>query len=197
MQRGRLACRLGAVALCLQSTSAFLSPGWQGPLAGSLTARQPSVGRAERTWRAKKPALAAARPGAGRRRGVSALSAASGAQTKWEVSDRVRNFLQGVEGNPLQGLEAADRAWSFLRSEAFTTPPASPAVASLPGQAAPATGPQDVQCEVVVAGGTLGIFVAAALAVKGVKVAVLGINIWASNINHHVVCACKSLEFRV
>jgi hypothetical protein len=196
MKRGRLGCRLGAVVLFLQSTSAFLSPRWQGPLAGSLTARQPSVGRAERTWRAKKPALAAARPGAGRR-GVSALSAASGAQTKWEVSDRVRDFLQGVEGNPLQGLEAADRAWSFLRSDAFTTPPASPAVASLPGQAAPATGPQDVQCEVVVAGGTLGIFVAAALAVKGVKVAVLGMNVWASNIDHRVVCACQSLWFRV
>ncbi len=181
---GRLAARLGAVALCLQTTSACLSP-------GSLTARQPSVGRAERTWRAKTPVLAAA----GRRCGVSALRA-SGAQTKWEVSDRVRDFLQAVDGNPLQGLEAADRAWSFLRSDAFTTPPASPAVASLPGQAAPAAGPQDVQCEVVVAGGTLGIFVAAALAVKGVKVAVLGINVWASNIDH-VVCACKSLGLRV
>jgi len=106
--------------------------------------------------------------GFARGRGLSCSAA-----PEWEVSDKVRNFLKDVDGNPLQGLEAADKAWSFLRSDAFTHPPATQAVQTREGHTAPAPGEQDVECDVVVAGGTLGIFSAAALAAKGNKVVVL------------------------
>ena len=97
----------------------------------------------------------------------------NGASQGWKVSEKVENFLQNVDGNPLRGLEAADAAWSYLRSDAFTVPPDTPAVVTHEGQSAPPPGADDVVCDVVVAGGTLGIFAAAALAVKGIKVAVL------------------------
>ena len=65
-------------------------------------------------------------------------------QQEWVVSERVRTFLQGVEGDPLKGLEAADKAWSWLRSDAFTVPPPTPAVATCPQQTAPPAGPDFV-----------------------------------------------------
>jgi hypothetical protein len=78
-----------------------------------------------------------------RGRALTGLSCAN-RQQEWVVSERVRTFLQGVEGDPLKGLEAADKAWSWLRSDAFTVPPPTPAVATCPQQTAPPPGPDFV-----------------------------------------------------
>jgi len=160
--RGAAAVVCLLVVCLLSSAAAFLAP--EARIAGlvsptwplSLSVRAPILHRAAR-------------------RAGGRIVCEAGGQTApaWEASERVRDFLEGVDGNPLRGLEAADAAWSFLRSDAFTRPPATPAVVTRKGQAAPPPGPTDVVCDVVVAGGTLGIFVAAALAVKGIKVAVL------------------------
>ena len=156
--------------LLVQSAAAFLAA--RSPRGLSMDHRR-SLGhgpaRRQRQWTVGegKGARSSRVPG------VQGLACSSAGPAEWEVSERVRTFLQDVDGNPLRGLEAADKAWSFLRSDAFTKPPATPAVVTAAGQTAPVPGAQDVQCDVVVAGGTLGIFVAAALAAKGIKVAVL------------------------
>jgi lycopene cyclase CruP len=88
------------------------------------------------------------------------------------VSDRVRNFLERIPGGTsLRALESADRAWSTVRSDAFTTPPATPAVVVHQNKLlAPGSAPD---YDAVICGGTLGIFVGAALARRGWRVAVV------------------------
>lgn len=94
-------------------------------------------------------------------------------QEKTEVvPERVRSFLGKVPGNALAGLTAADGAWSRLRSDAFTTPPPTPPVKERKGERYLSGGAR-AEYDVVVVGGTLGIFLAAALAVRGFKVAVV------------------------
>ena len=68
-------------------------------------------------------------------------------------------------GDPIKGFEAADRAWAKVRSDEFTTPPASPAVVEHMGKTTLTDGKKP-EYDFVVCGGTLGIFVAASLQVN-------------------------------
>lgn len=77
-----------------------------------------------------------------------------------------------MPGDALKGLQGADAAWAKLRSEEFCVPPPTPAVEERSGERLLTPGERP-EYDVVVVGGTLGIFVAAALAVKGLKVAVV------------------------
>lgn len=96
----------------------------------------------------------------------------SAVNEEWDCSEKVKSFLERVPGNPLRGLEAADKAWARLQSESFTTPPKNKAVVEKKGEKLLEKGERPVW-DVVVTGGTLGIFSAAALAVKGHKVLVV------------------------
>ena len=100
------------------------------------------------------------------------MSATTSAPEDPAISDRVRAFLERIPGGTsVRALQSADRAWSHVRSEAFARPPATPAVVERKGRLLPAGAKPDF--DVAVCGGTLGIFVGAALARKGWRVAVI------------------------
>ena len=89
-----------------------------------------------------------------------------------QISEKVRTFLNRIPGGTsLRALESADRAWSSVRSTDFTKPPATPAVTEQKGKLLQSGSKPDF--DVAICGGTLGIFVGAALARKGWRVAVI------------------------
>jgi hypothetical protein len=95
--------------LCLNSAAAFLVPG-PTILRRSLSPRQVH-------GIAGQHARFIATPGRVHARRSLLMQAQLGSdeQQEWMVSERVRKFLENVDGNPLRGLEAADKAWCVLR----------------------------------------------------------------------------------
>lgn len=76
----------------------------------------------------------------------------------------VEQVLAGVSGNPLSGLRQADSLWEKLKHNQLTVPQI------VQQSEAPLAG---VDWDVVIAGGTLGIFIGAALARRGWRVALI------------------------
>jgi lycopene cyclase CruP len=77
---------------------------------------------------------------------------------------QVREILGAMPGNPLQGLEGADRLWSQWRNGAIPK-------AEMVRQTSASCG--DYDCDVVVCGGTLGLLLAAGLQRRGWQVVIL------------------------
>ena len=73
-------------------------------------------------------------------------------------------ILAAVPGNALEGLRRADRLWTALRQDALPLPKVVSETAQPLGS---------VEWDVVVCGGTLGVFIASTLAQKGWRVALL------------------------
>ncbi|NEP15932.1 MAG: FAD-binding oxidoreductase [Leptolyngbya sp. SIO4C1] len=76
----------------------------------------------------------------------------------------VQSVLSQLPGNPLRGLEQADRRWQQLRAGELPLP------AAVRSQPSPVESPQ---WDVIICGGTLGILLGAALAQAGWRVALL------------------------
>ena len=150
-------------ALVILSPSAGFAPSYLGVTRARYLASSAS---SHRQPRFAGPRFASSGP-----IGALSLSALS-APTSRPLSERATKFLQQIPGDPIKGFEAADRAWTNVRSDSFTTPPSSPAVVEKPDESFLGTGASP-DYDFVVCGGTLGIFVAAALQVRGYKVAVV------------------------
>ena len=78
--------------------------------------------------------------------------------------NKTEQILLGIEGNPLQGLQKADQLWSTYKE-------GSRQVRSVVTECSEALA--QVEYDVAICGGTLGILLGAALAQKGWQVALL------------------------
>jgi flavin-dependent dehydrogenase len=112
---------------------------------------------------------------------VPRASRGSDSSSLGAVSERTRRFFESLpksnvaEGaggtSSLRGLEAIDEAWSKLRDGGWQTEPSK--IVLEHGDAQLPLGENDEIFDVAVAGGTLGIFYAAALQNRGVKCVVI------------------------
>ena len=112
---------------------------------------------------------------------VPRASRGSDSSSLGAVSERTRRFFESLpksnvaEGaggtSSLRGLEAIDEAWSKLRDGGWQTEPSK--IVLEHGDAQLPLGVNDEIFDVAVAGGTLGIFYAAALQNRGVKCVVI------------------------
>eukprot|EP00172_Hildenbrandia_rubra_P002404 Plantae.Rhodophyta-Hildenbrandia_rubra.ctg3233.p1 GENE.Plantae.Rhodophyta-Hildenbrandia_rubra.ctg3233~~Plantae.Rhodophyta-Hildenbrandia_rubra.ctg3233.p1 ORF type:complete len:637 (-),score=90.21 Plantae.Rhodophyta-Hildenbrandia_rubra.ctg3233:1885-3795(-) len=99
--------------------------------------------------------------------------------TSTSISPRVADFLSRVkEGSPLEGLKRADAAWSKLRRQANATAEqqqqdVQKVVHARSGQCLTTDNNDVILYDVCVCGGTLGIFLACVLQMKGFRVVVV------------------------
>lgn len=163
------------------------------PAPTSNTLRRPAAGRSLLAgWRPRRPAAAcrsvgkppvrmaqappppSTPPASSTSTAAAPPSSAAGPAAASSLPDRVARYLsRATAGDSSVGLARADEAWARLRSE---TPPPPPARVIFAGNdARPPVPAVDLAASVdaVIVGGTLGIFVGAALVKAGHSVAVV------------------------
>mmetsp|Transcript_24323 Transcript_24323/g.35110 ORF Transcript_24323/g.35110 Transcript_24323/m.35110 type:complete len:359 (-) Transcript_24323:2761-3837(-) len=84
-----------------------------------------------------------------------------------DISERVRDFMRRAPGDPLSGLMRADEMWLKMRMRTGKEPVCA-VVEEIPTEDF-----ADIDFDVLICGGSLGIFLALSLAKRGLRVAVV------------------------